>query len=293
MTLSQSSPCKVNLLLNTLGKRPDGFTELETLFFPVPLFDELQLTTGGPPGIRLTCSHPELPTDHTNLVHRAASAFLNSTAIRDGVQLHLEKRLPLAAGIGAGSANAAHTLLLLNQAYGHPLAHPQLDALAAALGSDVNFFLQPNPAIGLGRGERIEPLSPFQAFRGMALLLFHPGFGISTPWAFKELSTQFPDALNGKPGRAHALAKALQAPSPQTSGVQLYNALELPALKKYPILRLYQEFLREHGAWATLMSGSGSTTFGIFENLAQAQATTDGFRATFGNEGWLQVVQLG
>lgn len=292
MTLSQPSPCKVNFLLNTLGKRPDGFTELETLFFPVPLFDELQLTTGGTPGIRLTCSHPELPTDHTNLVHRAASAFVTATSIRDGIQFHLEKRLPLAAGIGAGSANAAQTLLLLNQAFGHPLAPSQLNTLAASLGSDVNFFLQPNPAIGLGRGEQIEPLLPFHALQGMALFLFHPGFGISTPWAFKELSSHFPEALNGQPGRAHALAKALHSPSPQSSGVQLYNALEFPALKKYPVLRLYQDFLREHGAWATLMSGSGSTTFGIFENLAKAQAVTDGFRATFGSEGWLQVVQL-
>lgn len=292
MTLSQPSPCKVNFVLNTLGKRPDGFTELETLFFPVPLFDELQLTTGGSSGIHLTCSNPALPTDHTNLVHRAASAFLAATQIQEGVVLHLEKRLPLAAGIGAGSANAAHTLLLLNRAFGDPLGIDQLNTLAAALGSDVNFFLQPNPAIGRGRGELIEPLAPFHALHGMALFLFHPGFGIPTPWAFKELTSQFPDALNGKPGLAPALAQALQSPSPQTSGIRLYNALEFPALKKYPILRLYQEFLREHGAWTTLMSGSGSTTFGIFENVQKAQAIAEDFRASFGTEGWMKVVEL-
>lgn len=292
MRLSRHSPCKVNLLLNCLGKRPDGFTELETVFFPVPLFDEIALERRGT-GIELTCSHKELPTDGSNLVHKAAAAYLNAAGIAEGVCIHLEKRLPLSAGIGAGSANAAITLLLLNEAFGNPLPISALDTLAARLGSDVNFFLQDRPAIGRGRGEQIEPVSTFAALHEASLLLFHPGFGIATPWAFKELASRFPSALNGTPGRATALVDAMKSLPQSDACKSLYNALEFPALDKYPILRLYQEHLAAHGATGTLMSGSGSTTFAIFPNQRFAETAADSFRSTFGNHGWLQVVRLG
>lgn len=292
MRITRQSPCKVNLLLNTLGRRADGFTELETLFFPVPLHDELVVERDGQPGIRLTCSHPVLPVDGTNLVHRAASAFLEAAGIREGVALHLEKRLPLAAGIGAGSANAAHTLLALNELFGGVVDATRLDSLAARLGSDVNFFLQTGPALAFGRGERIEPLAPFEVLRGCALFLFHPGFGIPTPWAFKELAANHPDALNGRPGRAEALAGLFRRGELEAGGKALYNALELPALRKFPVLALYQEFLRERGAVGTLMSGSGSTTFGLFRSTSAAEAVIDDFRREFGAEGWLKVVTL-
>src|SRR4051812_9385233 len=118
-SLERLSPCKVNLLLNILGKRPDGFHELETLFHPVALADRLTFARQGR-GIRLTCNIPELPTDSGNLVYRAAESFLNAARISDGVTIHLEKRVPLAAGLGGGSSNAAHTLLALNELFGNP-----------------------------------------------------------------------------------------------------------------------------------------------------------------------------
>jgi 4-diphosphocytidyl-2-C-methyl-D-erythritol kinase len=118
-TLEKNSPCKVNLLLNILGRRPDGFHELETVMQPLNLFDHLQFTRGGN-SVRLTCSEPTLPVDSGNLVHRAATAFLQQAGITDGVGVHLEKRIPLAAGLGGGSGNAATTLLGLNELFGHP-----------------------------------------------------------------------------------------------------------------------------------------------------------------------------
>ncbi len=291
MSVHRSSHCKVNLLLNTLGKRTDGFTELETVFLPVPLCDELSGEREGV-GIQLTCSNLELPIDGTNLVHKAASAFLKASGIRDGVRLHLEKRLPLAAGLGAGSANAAQTLVLLNELFGGPLSLECLGSIAATLWSDVNFFLQPYPALGFGRGDRIEPLLPFDMLRGCGLFLFHPGFGVPTPWAFSALSTQFPEALNGNPGRARGLAETFRTGDQTQAGAALYNALELPVLRKYPVLWLYQEELRGAGAWGTLMSGSGSTTFAIFSSLARAELAQETFRSHFGNHGWLRVVEL-
>lgn len=290
MTLVRESPCKVNLLLNILGKRPDGFHELETLMQPVPLHDTLSFETTGT-GIELTCSESALPVDATNLVHRAAFKFLAAGRIGGGVKIHLEKRIPMAAGLGGGSGNAAITLSGLNDLFGGPLAAETLQSLAAELGSDVPFFLHSGPALATGRGERVEWLAPFPALKGVHILLFHPGFGIATAWAYRELAN-FPAALNGRPGRATALADRLRAGDLVAVGAHLYNSLEAPALHKYPILALYQEYFRAHGALATLMSGSGSTTFALALGRADAERLAAGFRQKFGDAGWLEIVAL-
>src|SRR4029077_140185 len=159
MTLDKKSPGKVNLLLNILGKRADGFHELETVMHPVNLFDELSFARVTR-GFHLTCSDPTLPTDAGNLVHRAATLFFQKTEIRDGVRIHLEKKIPMAAGLGGGSGNAATTLLGLNELFSQPLSADQLQETAAALGSDVPFFLQHHPALATGRGEKIQSLAP-------------------------------------------------------------------------------------------------------------------------------------
>jgi 4-diphosphocytidyl-2-C-methyl-D-erythritol kinase len=289
-TLEKNSPCKVNLLLNILGKRPDGFHELETVMQPVNLFDRLQFTRGGS-GIRLTCSEPTLPVDSGNLVHRAATAFLQQAGIQDGVNIHLEKKIPLAAGLGGGSGNAATTLLALNELFGHPLAAKQLAQIAASLGSDIPFFLQDKPALALGRGEKVSSLEPFAALRGAAFLLVHPGFGIATAWAYKELA-RFPAALNGQPGRAQKLIELLNSATLTRAGGAFYNSLEAPALEKYPLLALYQDFLRAQGAAATLMSGSGSTTFAIARNAEEAHRLEQQVQSKFG-PCWTAIVAPG
>src|SRR5262245_14153663 len=149
MTLERKSPCKVNLLLNILGRRPDGFHELETVIHPVNLCDELSLSSQGTQ-IELTCDLPDLPVDSTNLVYRAAAAFLKTASIRGGVRIQLRKKVPLAAGLGGGSSNAATTLQALNELFGKPLSLAQLFDIAAAIGSDVPFFLQDRPAVAMG-----------------------------------------------------------------------------------------------------------------------------------------------
>jgi 4-diphosphocytidyl-2-C-methyl-D-erythritol kinase len=288
MSLEKKSPCKVNLLLNILGKRPDGFHELETVMHPVNLFDELSFTPATQ-GLHLTCSDPTLPVDSGNVVHRAATLFFQKTGIQEGVRIHLEKKIPLAAGLGGGSGNAATTLLGLNELFGKPLAAKALDDLAATLGSDVPFFLQTKPALGTGRGEKIQPLDFFPAMKGVAMLLIHPGFGISTPWAYQNLA-RFPRALNGTPGRAHKLISLLQTAPLRAAQAEFYNSLEAPALEKYPLLALFQEFLRDNGAAATLMSGSGSTTFALADNLAAAEKLAEKFKSKFGETNWVAVV---
>ena len=290
VNVEKNSPCKVNLLLNILGRRPDGFHELETVMQPVSFCDRLILSKAAS-GIQLTCSHPNLPVDATNLVYRAAAAYLEAAGVRDGVRIDLEKRIPLAAGLGGGSGNAATTLLGLNELFGGPLPPERLHALAAALGSDVPFFLQTKPALATGRGEKVIPLEPFPALRNAVLMLIHPGFGISTAWAYQNLA-RFPEALNGQPGRAARLVKSLQGADLAAAGREFYNSLEAPALEKYPLLFLFQEFLRAHGAAATLMSGSGSTTFALFENRSKAGLAAEKFREKFGANCWIEIVAV-
>jgi 4-diphosphocytidyl-2-C-methyl-D-erythritol kinase len=290
MTLEKKSPCKVNLLLNSLGKQPDSFHEVETILHPVNVCDRLTFERSTH-GIELTCNNALLPTDGQNLVHRAATAFLQAAKITGGVRIHLEKEIPLAAGLGGGSGNAATTLLALNELFGRPLASEKLHELAAELGSDVPFFLQNKPALATGRGEKIQPLEGFPALRGKAFLLIHPGFGISTVWAYQALA-RFPVALNGQRGRAQKLISALQSGNLNAASGEFYNSLEAPAFEKFPVLALFQEFLRANGALATLMSGSGSTTFAIVENVKTAETLVEKFKSKFGQNAWTAVVPV-
>ncbi len=290
MRLGKKSHCKVNLLLNVLGKRADGFHELETIMQPVNFCDELVFEHGGK-GIQLSCNDKNLPADSRNLVFRAAENFLVAAKISEGVKIHLEKKIPLAAGLGGGSGNAATTLLALNELFGKPISDEKVNEIAASLGSDIPFFLQDKPALAIGRGEKVQSLEHFPALRGKAFLLIHPGFGISTPWAYQNLA-RFPEELNGKTGRAKDLISKLQMNDWPAIADSFYNSLEAPALEKFPILQLFQEFLRANGSLAALMSGSGSTTFAICENTSAAESLAEKFKSKFGQNCWTATAKI-
>ncbi len=289
MQVELNSPCKVNLILNILGKRADGFHQLETIMQPVPIYDRLTFENTGS-DIALTCSNPELPTDSGNLVVRAAELFRTALKITEGVRIHLEKRIPLAAGLGGGSGNAAITLVGLNKLFGSPLPPAELDSLARSLGSDVPFFLQDKPALAIGRGEQVQSLQSFPALQSKSLILIHPGFGVSTAWAYKNLA-RFPTALNGTPGRAARLAQNLSV-SLAAAAPDFHNSLEAPVLDKYPLLAIFQEFLRANGALIAMMSGSGSTTFAIVESSTKAETLAEKFRSHFGDFCWMTTLSL-
>ena len=284
MSLVLQSHCKVNLLLNILRRREDGFHELETIILPVPLYDELRIELAGQ-GIELTCSDSRLSVDQDNLVHRAASIFLKKIEA-DGVRIHLQKNLPLTAGIGAGSSNAAFTLRGLNELFNSPCSPDELQTMAASLGSDVPFFLQDNPALATGRGEQVKPLEPFAALRGRGLLLIHPGFGVSTPWAYQALAAM-PEAY-GHAGRADSMLQSLQ--SGELAGFE--NSLETTVFQKHPVLPILKNFLTENGVLVALMSGSGSTTFAIIDDRPAAEALRAKYHEHFGQAGWSATVGL-
>lgn len=291
MSLVCNSPCKINLILNILGRRPDGFHELETVFQPVPLHDTIEVARRDTAGVQFFCDHPGLPDDGSNLAVRAARAFLDAAKISEGVSIRLSKSIPLAAGLAGGSSNAAVTLKALNELFGGPLEPATLSGLAQALGSDVAFFLQDRPALAVGRGEHVQPLDAFAALKGTTLVLIHPGFGISTAWAYRELA-HHPAALQGIPGRAAKLVESLRTQPLGIVGKEFYNSLEAPAIRKYPVLALYQDHLWGSGAEAAMMSGSGSTTFSFFPSSSSAERAIETFRSEFGTEAWVRMIPM-
>ena len=256
---------------------------------PVGVYDHLELERAGA-GISLTCSDSRLPVHSKNLVVRAATLFFETARIGagEGVRIHLNKKVPIAAGLGGGSANAAVTLLALNELFDGPLSREKITELAASLGSDIPFFLQNGPALATGRGEIITPLDFFEPLRGTYLVLIHPHFGVSTPWAYQQLA-RFPSALRGITGRARQLVSRLRTDLSQAAG-EFYNSLEMPVLWKYPLLELFQENCRENGAVAALMSGSGSTTFALAASEKSAERILEGFKSKFGASFWMSIV---
>lgn len=284
--IERRCPCKVNLILEILRKRADGFHELETILHPVAYEDILQVEEQRE-GIALSCTDPTLPVDRNNLVHRAAEKFLTEARIRQGARIHLDKRIPLAAGLGGGSSDAAHTLQALNELFGRPVPPNRIEALARELGSDVPFFLQSAPALATGRGEEIVPLPFFPALRGTHLLLVYPGFGVSTAWAYSHLELAAGSGEDRR-GRAGKLAELLRSSDLAAAASCFANSLEKPVLRKYPLLDLYQAFLRETGALVTLMSGSGSTTFALFTDAESCAEAAARFPGKFGEQAWVR-----
>jgi 4-diphosphocytidyl-2-C-methyl-D-erythritol kinase len=181
-SLTVFSPAKINLYLRIVGKRPDGYHELETVMLPLDFGDNITLQPRKS-GLALACDNPNLPTDDSNLALRAAKRLVERCGGQRGAKIALAKRTPLAAGLGGGSSNAAAVLRGLRQLWGLRADDAVLHELAAGMGSDVNFFLGDGAALCRGRGEKIEPV-PCRL--SAAVLLVNPGFGISTKWAYEN-----------------------------------------------------------------------------------------------------------
>ncbi|MCD6340297.1 MAG: 4-(cytidine 5'-diphospho)-2-C-methyl-D-erythritol kinase [Verrucomicrobia bacterium] len=293
MRVSYKTPAKLNLILRVLGKRPDGFHEIESVFYPAfEVADELHAERGAE-GIRFQCEGAisGVPVGEDNLAVRAAKLFFEAVSIRPGVRLRLIKRIPTGAGLGGGSSDAAATLLALNELYGKPLVKEALQQIAATVGSDAPFFLRPEPALVQGRGEKVRPLGPLPVLEERWAAIVFPGFGVSTKWAYGAL-TRFPPPAPRKPGAAEALAKALQQGKDATCWELFENDFEAPVYEKYPVLFLYKNFFRDRGAKAALMSGSGSAAFAIFDSREEAEAACSAFSAKFGEACWTAISSL-
>ena len=254
-----------------LGRRPDGFHDLETLITRISLADRLKIDLSSGRGIEFSCDEPEIPQDRSNLVVQAAEAFMELLPKARGVRIRLEKKIPHGAGLGGGSSNAAATLLALNQLCGHVLDSSQLRNLAAKLGSDIPFFLGNGPAKCTGRGDVLEPCAFSQE---LPLLLIKPPFSVSTPWAY----SRWQDAreLHGIPYAAQIIGS-----------VTLVNDLERPVFEKFLILGILKRWLlKRPECLGALMSGSGSTLFAILREPSLASELAVEVRAEFGDSFW-------
>jgi 4-diphosphocytidyl-2-C-methyl-D-erythritol kinase len=252
-------PAKINLFLQVTGKRPDGYHELFSLMCCVGLFDTIILQFGGKK-IALESSHPQIPLDDTNLVCKAAALFFKNMHSTDGVKIILDKSIPVAAGLGGGSSNAASVLKGLNHHYDYPFSREQLMSMGLCLGADVPFFLFEKPALVTGIGEK---LAAYPELLPYHVLLVHPGFKVSTGEVFQNLNLRLTKCKK-------KITKSSLMKTGYDVSRHLCNDLEAVTVLKFPEIDVIKARLLELGALGALMSGSGPTVFGLFSDSKMA-----------------------
>lgn len=244
------APAKVNLVLRVLGKRPDGFHEIETLMAPISLADELDVEVSKGTGIELICDDPEIPVDAGNLVWRAVEVFARRAGCQFHTRIHLRKKTPHGAGLGGGSSDAAAALNALNELLATGFNRQELEALAASLGSDIPFFISSKPAWCRGRGELMQEAGEIPPTR---LLLLKPPFPVPTGWAYQ----------------AWAAHRKIRSTPTFLGSLELSNDLEGPVFQKYLLLPVIKDWLlAQKEVSAAMMSGSGSTIFAVLNQNA-------------------------
>jgi 4-diphosphocytidyl-2-C-methyl-D-erythritol kinase len=268
------SCAKINLYLRIIGKRADGYHDIQTLFLPLPeLADELAVSLSDVPGITMSCSEPSLPTNQANLCVKAAELFCQQLGIAPHLAIKLEKRIPIAAGLGGGSSNAATVLRELRRLLAPELPADVLLKLACRLGADVPFFLDPQPAIAEGIGERLRGIT---VRTPLALVLAHPGFPVPASWAYGHWRRTTVPAL---PPLTELLG-ALQGEDWRAVAALCGNDLEHAVLDKFPALGIIAARMAELGCAGIHVSGSGPSLFGLCEP-AQATNIRDALQKTF------------
>ena len=251
------APAKINLSFRILGRRPDGFHEIETLMTPVSLYDSLTITPREETGIELVCNDPSLSTGDDNLVVRAAHLFLSAMRVDSGLRFELEKKIPHGAGLGGGSSDAASVLLGLDELFKAGLSERRLAELGAEIGSDVPFFIYQSAARCGGRGELVRPN---ELPKRLSLLLLKPSFGVPTAWAY------------GRWKESRELS-GIRYDEQEFGGNVLVNDLERPVFEKFVFLAKAKMWLLDQAeVGAAMMSGSGSTLYAVLRDDADAEA---------------------
>lgn len=273
-SLHLKSHAKVNLRLEILGRREDGYHELRTVFQKISLHDILHFSLKKEKSISIRADHPKLPLGAKNLVYKAAQSILKASGYKGGVDIGIEKKIPLGAGLGGGSSNAAATLTALNKLLEMKLSQKELMEMGLRVGADVPFFFLKGAAIGLGIGERLKR----EELPSLWYVLIYPNFEVSTRWAYQHF------VLTNQ--RFHInLHKFLKTPE----GISriLLNHLEGVVSKRYPQINLMKDRLLSAGAIGALMTGSGPTVFGLFTETKNAARAYDMTRRWARGKGWL------
>src|SRR5213595_1336942 len=266
------APAKTNLSLRVLGRLSDGFHEIETFIAPISLCDEIKIEQrSGKQEIAFRCDDPSVPKGEDNIVVRAASAFFEETKITSGISIVLQKKIPHGAGLGGGSSDAASMLLALNELFETNLPREALSKIAETIGSDIPFFIFQSAAVCKGRGELVTTLKLRQS---LSLLLLKPGFAVSTSWAYQHWR-----GSQGIPSVSYA--------AQEFGGQTFVNDLERPAFEKFVFLaQLKMWLLKQSEVGAALMSGSGSATFAVLREHAEADRIAERAKAELDPELW-------
>ena len=273
MELTLHAPAKVNLTLIVDARRDDGYHNVSTVMQTVGLYDTLTLTGGGS-GLTMTCTDPDLPTDGSNLVLRAAALFCRELHLpAPDLHLHLQKRIPSQAGLGGGSSDAAAVLRAMRTLYAPEVSDAELARMAARLGSDVPFFIRGGTALAAGRGERLTPLP---RLADGWFVVVKPPEGFSTPAMYRRLDELPPQPP--QPPQPDGMIAALGAGELRAVAAALCNSFERAVPPDSAVWDI-EDALRAHGALAAMLSGSGSAVFGLFDREDAACAAADALRA--------------
>ena len=259
-TCTAKAPAKLNLRLKVTGRRPDGYHELVSVMVPVDICDVLEFQVM-PEKVQLVWGGLPVPVDENNLVIRAAQAFFGRSGLRGGVFARVTKNIPVAAGMGGGSSDAAATLLCLNHLWAGPLTLETLRELALQLGADVPFFLEPKPSIARGIGEVLEPIARWPE---LWYLIVTPRFQVSTAWVYGNLRL-------GLTSNEYGRIKDRLGKESLAISQFLENDLESVTSVKFPMLDRIKKTLLDAGAEGALMTGSGPTVFGVFGSRKRAE----------------------
>jgi 4-diphosphocytidyl-2-C-methyl-D-erythritol kinase len=267
------SPAKVNLRLEILRKRKDGYHELRTIFQKIDLQDTLLFSLRKRKGISISTDHPSLPLGRKNLIDRAARSILKRSGYQGGVCIHIEKRIPIGAGLGGGSSNAAATLKGVNRLLEAGLSKKELRMIGLKIGADVPFFFREGAAIGTGIGERLNKIT----LPDLWFVLIYPNFEVSTRWAYQHFiltKKEFHIKLHGFINTPKKISRLLR------------NDLEEVVSRKYPQINTMKKILLSAGTLGTLMTGSGPTVFGIFSGERKASEAYTQVKKMVRRKGW-------
>lgn len=287
------APAKINLYLEILGDRPDGFHELVMVMQSIDLADRIDIRANGTDQIRLQCDHPQVPLDHTNLAYRAADLmrqqFPQAFARFGGVDLTLHKRIPIGAGLAGGSSNAAAVLVGLDLLWELGLTQIEIQELGAELGSDVPFCVAGGTALATGRGEKLDALPELD--QSYVVLGKYRSLSVSTPWAYKTYRQQFGSSylqggdLQNRLHQVHSGSMIAAIAHRNISEIShlLHNDLEKIVLPHYPEVARLRDVFQQFEVLGAMMSGSGPTVFALVESLAQATTVKQKVEQEFAN----------
>lgn len=270
MEITVKAYSKINLHLDVTGIREDGYHSVETVMQSLSLCDDVTVSLTDDGAVFSSCNEPDVPTDEKNIAVRAAKLYIDTLKSEKGAFIRIEKRIPMAAGLAGGSADAAATLVALNRLFDNALSYDELLSLGASLGADVPFCIVCGTRYSDGKGDVLHDFPALD--KGVVFVVACGGEGVSTPWGYRLLDATYGNFISYSPIGCESLRVAVAEGEKFEFTKHLFNIFEAPVINERPVAKRLLRALKDNGALAAKMSGSGPSVFGIFEDLASAQS---------------------